>query len=39
MGPNMFSSFVYPTPCIQMNYWGSLASALPGFWANDTYDS
>jgi hypothetical protein len=21
MGPNRLSSFVYPTPCIQMNYW------------------
>jgi hypothetical protein len=21
MGPNRLPSFVYPTPCIQMNYW------------------
>jgi hypothetical protein len=21
MGPNRLSSFVYPTPCIQMNSW------------------
>jgi hypothetical protein len=21
MEPNMLPSFVYPTPCIQMNYW------------------
>jgi hypothetical protein len=21
MGPNRFTSFVYPTPCIQMDYW------------------
>jgi hypothetical protein len=21
MGPNRLPSFVYPTPCMQMNYW------------------
>jgi hypothetical protein len=21
MGPNRLPSFVYPTPCIHMNYW------------------
>jgi hypothetical protein len=24
MGPNRLPSFVYPTPCIQMNYWVAL---------------
>jgi hypothetical protein len=31
-----YPSFVHPTPCKQMNYWGSLAITLPGFRINVT---
>jgi hypothetical protein len=39
MGPNRLSSFVHPTPCIQMNLLGSLAIAQPSFGIYIIYES
>ena len=36
MGPKGFPRFVYPTPCLPLNFWVVFAIALPDFGINVT---